>query len=647
MVPKTQNFPPSVVYENQLITPALVCAPQNNILSVEVSNSVQKPTTRVASAIPNSKKNTNINVKNSSNLQEKDKETLKSPFTNKKVLNSTEKTQTRKPKIGQVSASISISGKNDPSNKENRKEDNLSVSYTKPSAKATLQQKLKQKGEEKGPQNQVFAKAEKSQILSSDTTKSDRNEDESLKSIFQQRSKRDFTNPFLDVATLASDAKFVRYEEQETQKYSFNNSEDEEEKLNNQKQSTSVIEDEDSFVKAENAANHPESDSSSFEDHLKEQHEDHEPKILNPWVKSSGELSLRAKKDQSYIEHINESNATTEPTYNTVNELNSYEIKSSERTTDNLRQQAAETQIKQDIVAEEYLKNSPHEKASRNLSTQNVLTCNDDLQVESYKDLHLYPTETIKEDQETMKKKADDQRWGRFDWEYKENQDEDHEEVESIEENLAYDVDEEIATRWKPQQLDSTRKTASYNPQTKLDNKDDSKTVSNQQKEMKEKNLWQTQRRSLSEFDTPLGGIRKGSDSLAVLETNAEEFEDSLDVLVMERAKQAAATAVRDANIMNNNSKFGSLNRIENQVNDTKQKTRPYSPPFTHKNVPEAQISKKRDSIDEVNYGSKVDDELGGIESEKENVNNEIEVVYDPVWKCYYHPRTNSYYEMK
>ena len=151
-----------------------------------------------------------------------------------------------------------------------------------------------------------------------------------------------------------------------------------------------------------------------------------------------------------------------------------------------------------------------------------------------------------------------------------------------------------------------------------------------------------------SEIDTlPKGGnhdeveIRleetaQKKNSLIVLEDTedeGEDFEDSLEKLVSEYV-----------DLFEKGDKKSTL--------QTSRREKSFSPPFKHtlivgdvENEEEKWLSKWIDNIDKSKIAS-----VKGEDDNKNEVNessHEIEVVYDPVWNCYYHPKTNAYYEMK
>jgi len=72
---------------------------------------------------------------------------------------------------------------------------------------------------------------------------------------------------------------------------------------------------------------------------------------------------------------------------------------------------------------------------------------------------------------------------------------------------------------------------------------------------------------------------------------------------------------------------------------------KPYSPPFGPTMVlddPKEDEKKKSRKQISLIKGEKILER-----SEDSEEKNELEVVFDPVLNCYYHPKTNSYFELK
>jgi len=91
----------------------------------------------------------------------------------------------------------------------------------------------------------------------------------------------------------------------------------------------------------------------------------------------------------------------------------------------------------------------------------------------------------------------------------------------------------------------------------------------------------------------------------------------------------------------------------EEQLNNIVNKVRPFSPPFSSAMMNTGEkftmITKKNNETVIINNEAPKNPL---IEEKKENANdhngdNLLEVIFDPVLNCYYHPKTNSYYELK
>ena len=98
----------------------------------------------------------------------------------------------------------------------------------------------------------------------------------------------------------------------------------------------------------------------------------------------------------------------------------------------------------------------------------------------------------------------------------------------------------------------------------------------------------------------------------------------------------------------NNEEEKKKINALENQVNNMISNLRPYSPPYSFaqggsSNPRSTIITKKNDEVVVMGKGNEEE-----AKENKEGKGNEmLEVVYDPVWNCYYHPKSNTYYELK
>ena len=87
----------------------------------------------------------------------------------------------------------------------------------------------------------------------------------------------------------------------------------------------------------------------------------------------------------------------------------------------------------------------------------------------------------------------------------------------------------------------------------------------------------------------------------------------------------------------------------------TEEKPRPFSPPFhqlntkskhksigdKHQNIAEEEISGEKENIEE----EERDENYKKYYEQKKN-DEMVDVIYDPVFKCYYDPKTKNYYEL-
>ena len=124
--------------------------------------------------------------------------------------------------------------------------------------------------------------------------------------------------------------------------------------------------------------------------------------------------------------------------------------------------------------------------------------------------------------------------------------------------------------------------------------------------------------------------------------SHSPELEDSLNSPTFN-----AKSGLNSNHAHNNIEEKKKIDALENQVQNMVSKLRPYSPPYsfaTGSDTAKATVVTRKN--DEVIVVTKENSE--GVKENKESTNNDmLEVIYDPVWNCYYHPKTNTYYEMK
>ncbi len=206
------------------------------------------------------------------------------------------------------------------------------------------------------------------------------------------------------------------------------------------------------------------------------------------------------------------------------------------------------------------------------------------------------------------------------------------EEIESIEENLEYEITSNASN------VNGSRGFSDFKEKPKQ--KQDSYKNNNKYSPSPVKN-------NTYKFDLQSSSKKKQDNAPVpnvynIAKHNLEEFEDSLNNLTPTNKAlhfDTIQSKKQDAE------EVKKIHEIENQVNNVAQ-MRPYSPPYKFAQPSSDSgstiITKKNNEV--VVMGKPQQEEAKKTSDQNKEM---LEVVYDPVWNCYYHPKTNTYYELK
>jgi len=221
-------------------------------------------------------------------------------------------------------------------------------------------------------------------------------------------------------------------------------------------------------------------------------------------------------------------------------------------------------------------------------------------------------------------------------------------EIESIQEDLEFEINSNASgLHQNPNHTDNTEPSSrirTTNPTSTTQNK------SNLNSNVSSSAQIMTTKKSVTEVQELLEKNNKHYkiQGIKVMEGTIDDFADSLD----------SGTEVKSTSTIREKAQIEKdITNIQGQMETLVSKVRPYSPPFT------ASISNDGRSLmgtrgNGETLHEKVEDKGNGegngnedpviLETKKEDDEEELlEVVYDPVWNCYYHPKTNQYFEMK